>query len=184
MEIDKTKLRDDAYRYEVLTALVRDHQDRIFHYCATRLGEVHGEEVAQEVFITAWETLPKFRQDASIETWLIGIAKYKCIQAFRNRARRQSLVRTCMEDIRQRAHSEAPQGPEHVVAAQGQFARLAHSLTRLRDDERILLNLRYIKGLSIAEIVELVGKSEAAVRKRLLRALQRLRKIMDEDLAA
>ena len=60
------------------------------------------------------------------------------------------------------------------------LARLAASLTALHTEERIVLNLHYTKGLPIAEIVEIVGKSEAAVRKRLLRALQRLRRVMDE----
>jgi RNA polymerase sigma-70 factor (ECF subfamily) len=180
MEIDQTKLQDDAYRYRVLTTLVRDHQDRIFRYCTTRLGEVYGEELAQEVFLTAWENLPKFRQDAAIETWLLGIAKYKCVQALRNRTRRQAMAHAFVEDIRRHAHSEVPQAPEHMMVARSQFAQLAHSLTRLRDDERLLLGLRYTKGLSVAEIAELVGKSEAAVRKRLLRALHRLRSMMDD----
>jgi RNA polymerase sigma-70 factor (ECF subfamily) len=70
--------------------------------------------------------------------------------------------------------------PEHLLLAQTQSTRLAHSLAQFRDDERLLLNLRYIKGLSVAEIVELSGKSEAAVRKRLLRALHRLQEMMDE----
>ena len=66
------------------------------------------------------------------------------------------------------------------MVIQTQFASLAHGLQQLREDERILLNLRYYKGLPAAEVAELVGKSEAAVRKRLLRALQRLRKLMEE----
>jgi hypothetical protein len=49
MEIDRTKLLDVAYRHEVLVALVQGYQDHIFRYCAARLGEAHGEEVAQEV---------------------------------------------------------------------------------------------------------------------------------------
>src|SRR5262249_55749838 len=76
MEIDQQRLRDEDYRHDVLTALLRDHQEQIFRYCVTRLGEVAGEEVAQEVFLTAWESLPKFRQEASLATWLTGIAKY------------------------------------------------------------------------------------------------------------
>jgi RNA polymerase sigma-70 factor (ECF subfamily) len=184
MEIDRTRLQDETYRYEVLTTLVRDYQDRVFRYCVTRLGEGYGEEVAQEVFLTAWENLPKFRQEAAIETWLVGIAKYKCIQTLRNRARRRAIAGAFEVDIREYAHSEAPEAPEHMALAQTQLARLAHCLAQLRDDERILLNLRYTKGLSIAEIVELVGKSEVAVRKRLLRALQRLREMVDETSAA
>ena len=57
MEIDAKRLTDDAYRYDVLTALVRDYQVGIMRYCVTRLGEDIGEEVAQEVFVTAWDTL-------------------------------------------------------------------------------------------------------------------------------
>ena len=180
MEIDRQRLRDEAYCHEVLTVLLRDYQDRIFRYCVTRLGEVYGEEVAQEVFLTAWESLPKFRQEASLETWLTGIAKYKCIQTLRNRRRRQLLVHTFAEDIRHSAHAEVSAGFDHLASEQGQLARLAGGFKQLRDQERILLNLRYTKGLSIAEICELVEKSEAAVRKQLLRALERLRKVMDD----
>lgn len=179
MEIEPQKLQDDAYRYEVFTTLLRDHQDRIFRYCVLRLGEGQGEEVAQEVFLTAWESLPKFRQDAAISTWLIGIAKYKCIQAFRNRTRRQSIVHTFVEDIRHQTHAEEGETPEHMLVDQTHFASLAEGLQQLREDERILLNLRYYKGLPVAEVAELVGKSEAAVRKRILRALQRLRSLME-----
>jgi RNA polymerase sigma-70 factor (ECF subfamily) len=175
MEIDAQRLTDDTYRYEVLTVLLREHQVGIMRYCVTRLGEDMGEEV----FVTAWEALPKFRQDAALSTWLFGIAKNKCAQAFRNRSRRQAMAQAFVVDIRHHAHAEEPETPEHVMVERAQLARLAASLTVLRDDERILLNLYYTKGLPIPEISELMGKSEAAVRKRLLRALQRLRKIMD-----
>ena len=180
MEIDAKRLTDDAYRYDVLTALVRDYHVGIMRYCVTRLGEDMGEEVAQEVFVTAWDTLPKFRQDAAITTWLFGIAKNKCAQAFRNRSRRQAMAQAFVVDIRHHAHAEEPATPEHITMERAQLARLAASLAKLRDDERILLSLHYTKGLAIAELVEIVGKSEAAVRKRLLRALQRLRRVMDE----
>jgi|SoiMetStandDraft_2_1073263.scaffolds.fasta_scaffold89224_1 RNA polymerase sigma factor (sigma-70 family) len=180
MEIDAERLKDDAYRYAVLNVLVRDYQAGIVGYCVTRLGEGIGEEVAQEVFITAWETLSKFRQDAAITTWLFGIAKNKCAQAFRNRSRRQAMAQAFLVDIRRQAHAEEPETPEHVMVERAQLARFATGFAALRDEERIMLNLRYTKGLSVAEIVEIVGKSEAAVRKQLLRALQRLRKLMDE----
>jgi RNA polymerase sigma-70 factor (ECF subfamily) len=180
MQIDPQKLQDDAYRQEVFNTLLRDYQDRIFRYCVTRIGEAQGEEIAQEVFLTAWESLPKFRQDSTLGTWLVGIAKYKCIQAFRNRTRRQAIVHTFVGDIRHQAHSEGAETPEHTMADQTHFASLAHGLQQLQENERILLNLRYYKGLSVTEVAELVGKSEAAVRKRLLRALQRLRKLMEE----
>jgi RNA polymerase sigma-70 factor (ECF subfamily) len=181
MEIDAQRLQDDVYRNEVLTALMRAQQDQIFRYCTARLGDVYGEEVAQEVFVTAWKNLPKFRQDAKIETWLVGIAKYKCVQAFRNRTRRHAIASTFVEDIRQQAHADAPGMSESMAGAEEPFARLAHYMHQLRDDERLLLNLRYTKALPVTEIAALVGKSDAAVRKRLLRALQHLRQMMADS---
>ena len=179
MEIDLERLRDERYRAEVLSGLVRSYQDRIFRYCVVRLGEVHGEEVAQEVFVTAWETLTKFRRESTLETWLTGIAKHKCMQAFRNRTRRQAMAETFVDDIRAQAHATIPESPEDLMVNQHQFVLLSHGLAQLRDDERILLNLRYSKGLQVTEVAELVGKSEVVVRKRLLRALQRLRTLID-----
>lgn len=183
MKIDQQRLPDDAYRQEVLEALLREYQHRIFNYCVTRLDEALGEEVAQEVFVTAWETLPKFRGEAQLSTWLFGIAKHKCAQAFRNRARRAELMRRFGEDIRRQAHADPP-GPSAPLAVEverqqtHQLARLADNLNKLQEGERIVLILRYYKNLSVTEIVEIVGKSEAAVRKRLLRALHRLKEMM------
>ena len=122
MEIDTKRLLDEAYREAVLTALVQAHQARIVGYCVTRLGEAIGEDVAQEAFVTAWEMLPKFRQDAAITTWLFGIAKNKCAQAFRNRSRRQAMAQAFVVDIRRHAHAEEPETPEHVVVERAQLA--------------------------------------------------------------
>lgn len=175
MEIDRHQLHDEAYREQVFTCLLRDYERRILRYCVTRLGDTCGEEVAQEVFLTAWENLPKFRQEAALETWLTGIAKYHCIQAIRKRKRRRLIADTFVEEIRQAADAEHPDLPEHALAERGKLEQLAHCLKNLRNEDRIILNLRYTKELPMSEIAELVGRNEAAVRKQLQRALQHLR---------
>lgn len=187
MKIDHQRLQDDAYRQEVLEALLRDFQHLIFRYCVARLGESLGDEVAQEVFVTAWEALPKFQQEAQISTWLVGIAKNKCAQAFRNRERRAALTRQFAEDIRHQVHA-APSEPyahqaRDVEDKQTQLARLVDNLDKLRADERILLTLRYWRGIAVSEIAEMVGQSEDSVRKRLQRALHRLKERMDDATA-
>jgi len=181
MEIDPNKLSDETYRMLVFTTLVQAYQDRIYRYCVNRLGEAQGEEIAQDVFLTAWENLTKFRQESTISTWLTGIAKNKCIQAFRNRGRRQTIATMFVEDIRHQSHAEGAVSPEYTVIDEAQREALVQGMAKMREDERLLLNLRYHKGLPVAEVAELLGKSEAAVRKRLLRALERLRKIMNAD---
>jgi DNA-directed RNA polymerase specialized sigma24 family protein len=72
MEIDRTQLHDEAYCRDVFKTLLRDYQHIIVQYCVTRLGASEGEDIAQEVFLAAWESLRKFRQESSVETWLLG----------------------------------------------------------------------------------------------------------------
>ncbi len=102
MAIDWTRLRnDEQYRDEVIVTLMQSYNDTIAQYCVARLGEGIGEEITQEVFVTAWERLPTFRPEASLRSWLFGIASKKCQQYYRNRVRRRALDRAFMGDIRQ-----------------------------------------------------------------------------------
>lgn len=182
MEIDQLRLQDEAYCTEIITALLHAYQDRIFRYCVTRLGKGVGEEIAQEVFVSAWEMLPRFRQESSIETWLFAIAKRKCAQAFRNRARREQIAHTFVDNIRRSTHPDAPRSPEDSLASSAPSVHLDQALNQLREDDRILLNLRYAKGLSTTDIADLIGKSDAVVRKRILRGLQHLKRIIVDSI--
>jgi RNA polymerase sigma factor (sigma-70 family) len=105
MELDRQRIPDEAYRWEVLDALMREHAHAIAHYCTAWLGEGLAAEVTQEGFVTAWETLPAYRPDAPLRRWLFGIARNKCQQGFRNRARRQTIARTFLADIRRQVHA-------------------------------------------------------------------------------
>ena len=67
--------------------------------------------------------------------------------------------------------------PEKTLVTQARHAWLAESLARLRDQDRTLVILHYLKGVSITDLVEVSGKSEAAVRKQLYRILQRLQRM-------
>jgi RNA polymerase sigma-70 factor (ECF subfamily) len=178
--IERQRLRDDAYCWEVVADLMRDHGDAIMHYCLTWLGEGLAEEVTQDVFVAAWSMLPKYRPDASLRTWLFGIARHKCQQTYRNRARRQAIAQTCLEDIRLHAHAEGSTSPEGLLAHAAQKARLADSLAQLRPEDRIVLTLWYWKELPAAEIADIMGKSVAAVRKQLTRAQHRLKELIND----
>ena len=141
--------------------------------------------MAQEVFVTAWETLSRFRQQGSLRVWLFGIAGNKCLQALCNRGRRATMAREFVAAIRAQAHVAPPETPDQTVLAQTQartdqtqLQRLADCLATLQPTDSIVLTLRYNRGLPLQEVAATIGKSEAAVRKRLLRMLQKLREMM------
>jgi RNA polymerase sigma-70 factor (ECF subfamily) len=179
MEIDWQRLPDPEYRWGVVSGLMQDHAKAILQYCTIRLGEGVGEEVTQEIFVAAWQQLPRYRPEAPLQMWLFAIARHKCQQVYRNRARRQAIARLCVEEIRARSHSECPPSPDAVVTQASQAARLATCLSQLREIDRIILTMWYWRELPISDIADIMGKSVAAVRKRLLRAQQRLKEFMD-----
>jgi RNA polymerase sigma factor (sigma-70 family) len=108
------------------------------------------------------------------------MAKHKCQQALRNRTRRQDIATAFGKDIGQQVHAEPSSPPGAELEARERAMHLATSLTKLRDLERLVLHWRFHKGLSVAESAEALDMSEAAVRKRLQRALRCLKELMDD----
>jgi RNA polymerase sigma-70 factor (ECF subfamily) len=180
MDLDWQRLSEPAYRWEVVSALMQDSAEAILQYCTTRLGEGMGAEVTQEVFVAAWQQLPRYRPEAPLAAWVFAIARRKCQQAYRNRARRQAIARLSVEAIRERTHISSPLSPEGAITQTSQVACLAACLPHLRETDRIVLTLWYWKELPISDIADVMGKSIAAIRKQLLRAQQRLKEFMDD----
>jgi RNA polymerase sigma factor (sigma-70 family) len=180
MDIEWQRLADDDYYASVCTALYETHRRGILRYCAARLGDAVGAEVMQEVFVTMVTTLRTYRPGPPVEGWLFGMAKQKCQQTLRNRTRRQDIANAFGKDIGQQLHAEASSPPSAGLEARERATRLATSLTQLPELERIVLHWRFHKGLSVAESAEALDISEAAVRKRLQRALWRLKELMDD----
>ena len=83
MTSDPHLLQDETNRQTVFAAWLEAHYQAIVRYCVARLGALQGEDVAQEVFVAAWEGLPTCvpRPDLPLEAWLVGIARNKCLDA-------------------------------------------------------------------------------------------------------
>jgi RNA polymerase sigma-70 factor (ECF subfamily) len=180
MAIDWQRLGDDDYYADVCTRVYATCQRGILRYCATRLGDALGAEVMQDVFVTMVRSLRTYRPGPPVESWLYGMAKQKCQQTLRNRARRQDIATAFGKDIGQRLHAEPSSPPGAGLEAREQVTRLATSLARLPELERIMLHWRFHRGLSVAESAEALGLSEAVVRKRLQRTLRHLKEMMDD----
>jgi|SRR5882724_4261952 RNA polymerase sigma-70 factor (ECF subfamily) len=167
-----------AYR-EALEGLVQSYQHLLVRYCTAMLGHAaHGAEVAQEVFLAAYIAMPRFRQEASLRTWLFAIARKQCLKALRDRRRRRHLEEAKQQEIRMSVHRAPPvplgEDPDALLQ------RVRQGLDRLGPEERTMLLLRYETGLSLVEMAHILGRSEASVRRQLARALQQLREVLDE----
>lgn len=184
----RVTLGDDRYRMAVTERLLQEYQNDVYLQCVRWLDPDYGEDVAQEVFLQAWQGLLRYRGDSAIKTWLFGIAKNECRKFLRDRNRHWRLREAWLVDIRKSAHGQEPASPEDQLRSaeeqeveRQQMARLAACIQRLPDRDGLLVRWRYLKDRSVSEISDFLDEKPDAVYKRLKRALQKLGKCMSNE---
>lgn len=154
----------DAY-----ASLVRAHQDIAFRTAMLITQDAaDAEEAAQDAFVKAWRALPRFRAGEPWRPWLLTIVANEARNRRRSAGRRIALAARA-EPPREDASAEAA-----VLAAESRTALLG-ALSRLRDDDRLVLGCRYLLELSEAETAAALGVKPGTVKSRTSRALERLR---------
>lgn len=138
-------------------------------------SEAQAEELTQATFLAFLESLPRFRGEARLSTWLYAIAKNVLRNYYsRNKRKREFSIddrgaagemRSYLEGV---ASDEEP--PEELVAREETAAVVREVLGRLATSYREVLTLRYFDGLSNADVAAALGKKESTVRVLLHRA--------------
>ena len=147
-------------------SLVRRHQGRVFGFILRMTGmRDEAMDLTQDTFMKAWQALPGWRPDARFGTWLLQIARNAALDALR---RRQAVQFAPLDDAL--AVADLRPGPEEIFAQGQRRARLEATLARLPDEQREILLLREIEGLSYGELAEVLGVQEGTVKSRLARA--------------
>lgn len=173
---DELVTRHLAAVWRVVRGIVRHDED--------------ARDVTQDVFITAWQSLPGFRGEARFTTWLHQIAVTRAlnfVQRAAERVRRASKSLDVSADVR----ADVDGGPAWELAANGHsplsrleardlLRRLAVCLERLPPDWRAVLALRDAQGLAYEEIAEVARIALGTVRSRLSRAREALRACLDD----
>ncbi len=126
-----------------------------------------GDDVAQETFIAAWRQLDQLREPSRLRSWLCGIARNIARKASRKSAREVAVDDDDLEAV-------ARDNPfDNVSEAQAERV-VGEALARVPETYRDVLVLYYQEGLSIREVSEALGISEAAAMQRLSRGRQYL----------
>lgn len=170
--------RGHAAAIELLLGSIRP---MVVRYCRARLGQISGQyhiadDVAQEVCIAVLSALPRYRDmGRPFASFVFGIASHKVADAMRNAAR----LAIPTEDLPD-GPDNGP-GPEETVVAFIEAERARALLARLPENQRELLVLRVLTGMSAEETGHALGMSPGAVRVAQHRALARLRAIAREE---
>ncbi|MEU4542504.1 MULTISPECIES: sigma-70 family RNA polymerase sigma factor [Nonomuraea] len=162
-----------------IESLLGELRPMVVRYCRARLGRVSGQyhiadDVAQEVCIAVLSALPRYRDmGRPFASFVFGIASHKVADALRSSVR--SAVPT--QDLPD-GPDEGP-GPEETVVRYIEVEQARRLLSRLPDNQRELLLLRVVSGLSAEETGNVLGMSPGAVRVAQHRALARLRQMAE-----
>jgi RNA polymerase sigma-70 factor (ECF subfamily) len=119
--------------------------------------------------------MASYRGEGSIKAWLCGIARHVCAHMLETRRRGRELLEVVPPD------TEASGAQRDAFAARRRARMLRDALEKLKPSEREALVLRYVTDLSHREIATACGIDEAAARKRISRALDRLRAVMPSE---
>lgn len=164
-----------------IESLLQQIRPMVLRYCRARLGRFSGQyqsadDVAQEVCIALVSALPRYRDmGRPFVSFVFGIASHKVADAMRSAA---SLA-IPTEDLPDEADDRP--GPEETAVAYLEAERVRALLARLPVQQRELLVLRVLAGLSAQETGDELGMSAGAVRVAQHRALARLRVIAREE---
>jgi len=145
-----------------LTELIRDYFMDVYHVCFRVLGRPQdAEDATQETFLSLFRSKDKLATVDSARAWILTIARNTSISMLRTRRPAASL----REDL---PSSEPIREP-----ADGD--RLHQALAGLSEDDRHLVQMRFLEGKGPEEMASASGRNRHAVATALCRALQRLR---------
>jgi RNA polymerase sigma factor (sigma-70 family) len=166
---DRTRITErQSGGQEAFENLVREHQRMIHSLCYRLTGSMEdAEDLAQETFLQAYQSLAGFRGEAKVSSWLYRIAVNRCLN-WRKRRQRQDQI-----------HQEwSRQGPEAAHTDTRQAARIQDALMKLPAKQRTAVVLTTYDGLTHAEAAHALGCSETTISWRLFAARRKLKRLL------
>jgi len=145
--------------------------DVVNRYCLRRIALNDVNDVVADVFAVAWRKVDQMPDGDDVLPWLYGVARNE----IRNHHRSTRRFRALTDKIGGQARHPDP-GPEPEVVRNVELQDLMGALASLRNDDQELLLLRTHEELDYAQIAIAIGSSPEAARKRLTRAITRLRR--------
>jgi RNA polymerase sigma factor (sigma-70 family) len=163
-------------------ALVEVHQGRVYNLCLRMLASPEAaEDAAQDAFLSAYRNIERFR-GASFRAWLLRIAANACTDELRRRRRRPQ-VSLDAEPATADGPLEPPDtsdSPEEWALRREMNRHIQDGLMKLPLDQRVVVVLCDVQGLSYEEIAETLAVSIGTVKSRISRGRARLRHLLLE----
>jgi len=154
--------------------LYQRYSEKVFKKCYSFVrNSQQAEDLTHDIFLKLIVKIGTFKESARFSTWLYSITYNYCMDQLRSGKRSREIpldAEVAWED------------DTHDDLAELQASGLKHSLEKLDPKDRALLLMKYQDDFSIKEIAEALQTTESAVKMRLMRSKERLRKIYLENI--
>jgi RNA polymerase sigma-70 factor, ECF subfamily len=156
----------------LFTELYHRYKQRVYSYHLSRTGSsMDAEELTSQTFLAALENLNHFDEKRNFAGWLFGIAHHKLTDYLRKGYRDLPLETS--------ENTPAPDPtPEEQTSRKADLSEIAKALKKLPSDQVDALSLRIFGQLSAAQAGKVMGKSEAAVKMLVFRAIRSLQQML------
>ncbi len=179
-EIVRWVLDGDVNAFE---RLLKRYEDHVLMIAKRHIPYAQIEEIAQDVFVRAYESLPSFKKKSSFKQWLSTIAVRTCYDFWRKAYRSRevpmsTLTKKHRDWVEQVMFDQSNRSFTEDGSQKEARELLDWALARLTAEDRMVLELIYFEGLSGKEAAELLGWSVANVKVRSFRSRRKLQKLL------
>ncbi|GIW06003.1 MAG: RNA polymerase subunit sigma-24 [Dehalococcoidia bacterium] len=180
-EEERLILASQAGDIQAFNQLVERYQFQVYNLCRRMLGDPElAADATQETFLNAFEHIGRFR-GGTLKTWLLRIAANACYDLMRHRKRRPATSLDEIVDDEDDPKDFAGGGelPEQFALRRELGQLLVRALNELPPEQRMVVVLSDIQGLSYDEIADVTRTELGTVKSRLSRARAKLRDYLD-----
>jgi RNA polymerase sigma-70 factor (ECF subfamily) len=161
---------DGQEKIERFEANYNQYRQAIWNYFAIKVNREAADDLTQHVFMKAIENLHRFNENASLFTWIFTIARNTAKNEYRSRSRKKEYT----SDF---AELEASQSISLDFAKYVEIRiDIGSALGKLNELDQHIISLHFFMDCTLAEVAGIVGMRQSAVKNRLYRALEKLRK--------
>ena len=191
-EQDEREASDLAYISRVLNGdrdafafLLRRYKMYVLKIVGRHVPYEDAEEVAHDAFIRVYESLAKFTGSGGFRHWIAAIATRTCYDYWRRAYRSKEVAMSSLGDGQrewvERAAADPSGGSIDDIGREVEAREvLDWALARLSPEDRMVLELVYLEGLSVREVADLLGWSTANVKIRSFRSRRKLQKLLKD----
>jgi RNA polymerase sigma-70 factor (ECF subfamily) len=180
--LERAKAGDVAAFEELIGA----YQKKVFNLALRIIGNYDdASDLAQEAFVRIFKAISAFKEQSSFSTWVYRITTNVCLDEIRRRKNKK--VVSIDEDIHvddgemKRQIVSSDPGPDEA-AERSEVRRIVNdAINRLPEDQRVVITLRDLQGMSYEEIAKILDLPGGTVKSRINRARLALKNILTTD---